>query len=118
METPSFDSNDIGRLSNGDGTNFNNTIRYRETMPGRFLQNYSIELSQDNEWNFGGTRQGGGLSVETSLTFPNFWTAEFESAVDFRSLDARLTRGGPQMGRPGGWSQEVTLRNRAAAQTA
>jgi hypothetical protein len=118
VESPGFEANDIGRLSNADGINVNNSITYRETVPGRFLRNYSFQLEQNNEWNFGGTRQGGGFSAETELTFNNFWSADFETNVNFRTLDGRLTRGGPLMGRPGGWSQQISLENRDAAQTA
>jgi hypothetical protein len=117
METPAFESNDIGRLTNADGLNLNSEIEYRETTPGRFLRNYSFELQQNNEWNRDGQRAGGSASADVSLTFSNFWNLSFETGPEFRVLDGRLTRGGPLMEAPAGWTTEVNFRNRPAAQT-
>jgi len=116
METPAFESNDIGRLTSADGINLNSELEYRETTPGRFLRNYSIELQQNNEWNRAGQRAGGSARADVSLTFLNFWNLSFETGPDFRVLDSRLTRGGPLMEAPAGWTTEVGFRNRPAAQ--
>jgi hypothetical protein len=117
METPAFESNDIGRLTSADGINVNGLLQYRETTPGRFLRNYVFGLRQNNEWNRAGQRAGGAARGEMSLTFLNFWNLSVETGPDFRVLDSRLTRGGPLMEAPAGWTTELGLRSRPAAQS-
>ena len=117
MESPGFEANDIGRLSSADGIILNSRLRYRETVPGRRLRNYSIGLVQGNDWNRAGDRQVGNLRAELDVTFTNFWTARLSTGPDFRLMSATLTRGGPMMGAPGGWSTTATLGSRAAART-
>jgi hypothetical protein len=117
METPSFEANDIGRLSSADGIILTSAVHYRETVPGARFRNYSIGLVQSNDWNRAGDRQVGSLRAEASVTFPNFWTADLATGPDFRLMSATLTRGGPLMGGPGGWTTTATLASRAAART-
>ena len=99
---PASNPNDIGRVTQrGRHQVQRATLRYRETTPGKMFRNYSIGFSQNNEWNYGGNRQGGNAARQTStLTFLNFWTATLASGPDLPSLDRRLTRGGPLMADP------------------
>ena len=53
-ETPEFETNDLGRLSSGDNIGLDSQIEYRETRPGRWLRNYSVSLSPQGAWNYGG----------------------------------------------------------------
>jgi hypothetical protein len=117
FEPATLDTNDIGRLSAGDGIRLSGTLRYRETVPGRMFRNYQLSVSQNNEWNFAGMRQGGSARANLTLTFLNFWTATLSTGPNMRFLDGRLTRGGPLMRAPGGWLTTATLRNRASAET-
>jgi hypothetical protein len=117
IETPAFEANDIGRLNSADGIMHVSSLRYRETVPSRRLRNYSIGLAQTSDWNRIGYRQVGTLRGEVNLTFPNFSTAFLSTGPNSRVLSTTLTRGGPLMGGPGGWSTTVTLKSRAAAQT-
>ena len=117
METPGFEANDIGRLNSADGIRLLSTLRYRETVPGNHLRNYSIGVAGENDWNRAGNLQTGTLRGELNLTFLNFSTASLSTGPNFRTLSTTLTRGGPLMGGPGGWSTIVTLKSRAAAQT-
>jgi hypothetical protein len=107
----------MGRLSFADGIRFDVGLRYRETIPGKVFRSYLVGVSQNNEWSYDGERQGGSVRANTTLTFLNFWTATVNTGPNFRVLDQRLTRGGPLMSAPGGWTTTATLRNRAAAQT-
>ncbi len=64
--------------------------------PGRWYREYSFELGQGQEWNFGGDRQvcrgavatsdGGGqqnasIAADVSFTWPNFWQTEWSNRV-------------------------------------
>jgi hypothetical protein len=116
-ENPGFEANDIGRLSSADGVRVLATVRYRETVPGKRFRNYFIGVNHESDWNFAGNRQVGTLRGEFNVTFPNFWSANLLSGPNLRLMSATLTRGGPLMGGPGGWTTIATLKNRAAART-
>ena len=117
FESPGFESNDIGRVSATDGRKINASLTYRETTPGRIFRNYSVGLAQNNEWDYGGDRQGGNVQGNVTLTFLNFWAATFQSGPDMATLDWHLTRGGPLMATPKGWTTSASLRNRNGAKT-
>jgi hypothetical protein len=105
----------MGRITTSDSYQPDFNIRYRETRPGRIFRNYSIGLNQSNELNFGGDRQESSIRSNITLTFLNFWTATLATGPNFARMDARLTRGGPLMRGPKGWTTTATLRNRAGA---
>jgi hypothetical protein len=112
-----YDANQIGQMQGADGIQPSFNITYRETQPGRVFRNYSIRLSQQNEWTHGWNRQRGTIGTNLNLTWLNFWTSSVSVTRLFRGEDARLTRGGPLMGIPHGWSVNASLGNRATAQT-
>jgi hypothetical protein len=116
-ESPGFETNDAGRVNRSDGIVLNMNLRYRETTPGPRFRSYSIGVSQNNNWNYGLNRQTGNVRGELNLTWLNFWTTNVTTGPDFRLLDSALTRGGPLMGTPRGWTTTASVRSRSAAQT-
>jgi Domain of unknown function (DUF5916) len=116
-ESPNLELNDLGRLGNGDGLQFVGDLRYRETRPGRIFRSYWIGTRQSNEWNYGGDHVTKTAQLYANQVWRNFWTTESSFTVTRRRMDARLTRGGPLMEIPQGWSTNVQLRNRASSQT-
>jgi hypothetical protein len=82
-------------------------------------ENTQVRVLYDDTALYIGARQraGGNARGEVSLTFLNFWNLSVETGPDFRVLDSRLTRGGPLMEAPAGWTTELSLRNRPAAQS-
>lgn len=115
--SPGFEVNDLGRLSAADRVEGMATLEYRETQPGRLFRNYGFELEYEREWNFGGVLQSNGVEAEGGVTWPNFWSTEVGLGVNAAAQDDRLTRGGPTMGTPRGWSASFMLRNNPAGQT-
>ena len=109
--------NDLGRLGNGDGLQFVGDLRYRETRPGPIFRSYWVGTRQTNEWNYGGDHVTRTAQVYANQVWRNFWTTQASYTLTRRRLDARLTRGGPLMEVPEGWSTNVQLRNRASSQT-
>ena len=116
-ETPEFEPSDIGRLSAGDGIQAQGYLEYRETVPSRWWRAYSLRMNTGNEWNFGGIRQSGSLSPQMNITWPNFWQTRTRGTYNFRTQNARLTRGGPSMEQPARWSVNVSLNSSNASQT-
>jgi hypothetical protein len=130
--TPGFETNDIGQLAVSDGVRLDAQLEYRETVPGRWYREYSIELGQGQEWNYGGDRQAlvgqgeGGddgepqnasLFADVSFTWPNFWQTEWSNSFHARGQDMRLTRGGPSMERPQSWFSGIEIENSEASET-
>ena len=77
-ETPEFETNDLGRLSSGDNIGLDSQIEYRETRPGRWLRNYSVSLSPQGAWNYGGDLQEVEIEPSARLTWRNFWQTNLE----------------------------------------
>ena len=117
FESPGLELNDAGRISRADGIEAEGFVRYRETKPGKFFRTFSVQVSNENEWNFDRDRQFGAIRTDWNATLPNFWTMAITAWHDFRSLDARLTRGGPLMQKGSANVGIVSIGNSFAAKT-
>ena len=116
-ETPDFETNDIGRLSQADSVVTNGQIEYRETVPGRWLRGYTMSLSTRGGWNYGGDLQQVRIDPRSRITWRNFWQTNLSGSIRPRSQNMRLTRGGPSMEQPASWQATVEVQNRDASQT-
>jgi hypothetical protein len=116
-ESPNLDLNDLGRLGSADGLQVIGDVRYRETVPGGIFRSYFVGTRQSNEWTYGGEHVTKGSQVYATQVWRNFWTTQINYTRNRRRVDARLTRGGPLMEVPGGWTANLQLRNRSASQT-
>jgi hypothetical protein len=116
-DSVAFEANQVGQMNGADGIQPSANITYRETRPGRFFRSYSIRLNQQNEWNRGWNRQTGSLGSTVNVTWLNFWTSAVTVSRLFRTDDAKLTRGGPLMEVPHGWTLNASFGNSATAQT-
>jgi hypothetical protein len=114
-ESPAYDPNDAGRLVNTDGRYGFARIRYRQTKPGRWYQNYNLWLMTQAEWDYGDDRQLHFNELYGDVTFKNFWN--LSSYVDYlpRAFDHSATRGGPTMATAQSWNWVVRLANNFGA---
>ena len=117
FESPEVAFNDLGRLSTGDGIMARGGLTYRETQPGVLLRGYRLRASQTSEWNYGGEHQFTRLTSDATLTWSNFWRTRVSARFSMRAQDHRLTRGGPSVGTPRGWSSSIDLENSSTDQT-
>jgi hypothetical protein len=117
IETPEFETNDIGRLTSSDGIQVFGSVGYQETTPGRWLRDYTIDIGETEEWNYGGDEQVSSLSGSARLTWLNYWDTDFFWEYNFRSQDMRLTRGGPSMEKPRSWRTEFEVESSNTTQT-
>jgi hypothetical protein len=115
--SPSFEVNDLGRLSRADTISASAQLEYRETQPGPLFRSYSLRVEQERAWNFGGLLQSSELQGEAEVTWPNFWDTELSFGFDQAAYDSTLTRGGPAMGTPAGWSTGLRVSNSGASST-
>lgn len=118
FQSPTVDTNDIGRMGSADQITLNGDIRYRETVPGKVLRSYWFGVRQNNGWTNGRTAENKELSFYTNQTWRNFWASQVTYSRNFLRYDPRLTRGGPLMAVPPGWTLNMNVRNSSTAQTA
>jgi hypothetical protein len=119
IESPEFDPQDFGRLNYAGDITLSPRVTYRETQPGRYLRAYSFQFIDTPYWYFDtdlGVRHN--LQSNNSFTLNNFWVTSLNVTRYLRGLDAQLTRGGPSMGTPLGWSTTGSLRNATGSKTA
>ncbi|MBT6376464.1 MAG: carbohydrate binding family 9 domain-containing protein [Gemmatimonadales bacterium] len=117
LESPEGEFNNLGRLVTGDGLQLRPSITYRELTPGRLFRNYRFDFSDTSEWNFAYEHQSTFLAPSASFTWTNFWTTRLSARFSLPAQSQRLTRGGPSMGTPFGWTSSLNLGNRASSQT-
>jgi len=114
-ESPAYDPNDVGRLGNADGRFGFAGLRYRQTKPRAWFQNYNASLSVSTEYDFGGDRQFLGGELFGEVVLKNF--LDLSSYVDYtpRGFDHSATRGGPTMATPAFWNWVVRLASKFGA---
>jgi hypothetical protein len=117
IETPEFETNDIGRLTSSDGIQVFGTLGYQETTPQHWLREYSIAVSETQEWNYGGDEQVSTVQADVNATWLNYWDTDVSVQYDFRTQDMRLTRGGPSMAKPRSWRTEYEVESNNTDQT-
>jgi hypothetical protein len=117
VDSENFETNDIANLNGADGLMPNWNIQYRETRPGRLFRSYGIRLSQNNDFTLRGLRQAGSIRPQVNMTWANFWTSSISAGHNMRADSISLTRGGPVMQTPRGWSASANLGNRSTANT-
>jgi len=100
VESPTFEINDLGRLTAANDIDNYVDVRYREDAPSRSLYSYTVGLSSRIGYNFGGVRQYTSVSLSPSLTWRNYLQTFGQVSLDFAATSDALTRGGPLMGTP------------------
>jgi hypothetical protein len=115
--SPEFEVNDLGRLSTADLLSTSAELQYRETSPGRLFRSWAVGVEQEREWSVSGELQDASVGAEADVTWPNFWTTDVSVDFDLPAQDLRLSRGGPTMGTPPGWSANLGLGNSRASGT-
>lgn len=110
FESPEHERNDVGSLQTADGLMGFANLGYRQTKPG-FFYSWEAGVFANAEKNYAGELQSqrGGGSV--ALTWRNYWSTLLFLNLQGRAQDERLTRGGPTMGTPRGWSVSLIQGN-------
>jgi hypothetical protein len=116
-DSENFETNDVANLNGADGFMPNWNIQYRETRPGRLFRSYSIRLNQSNDLTLRGLRQSGSIRPQVNVTWANFWTSSVSAGYNMRAQSVSLTRGGPLMQTPHGWTASASVGNRSTATT-
>ena len=105
-ESPNLELNDLGRLGTATASSSSATCATARRMPGTIFRSYWVGTRQTNEWNYGGDHVTRTAQVYANQVWRNFWTTQASYTLTRRRLDARLTRGGPLMEVPQGWTTQ------------
>ncbi|MCI0331278.1 MAG: carbohydrate binding family 9 domain-containing protein [candidate division Zixibacteria bacterium] len=116
-ESPGLELNDLGALSTADDIDLFGALKYRETQPGKYFQNYNLAFYTGRGWNFGGDHQYTFFDFENNFTFKNFWALFLGSEIYPRSYSDEVTRGGPLMKDAFGWNAAAQLSSNFASNT-
>lgn len=117
IETPEFETNDLGRTTSVDQVQANWRLEYRDTVPGPWWREYRLGVEQQQMWTTAGERERQAVGLGGEIEWPNYWELGGEFLYSFRAFDPRLTRGGPTMQTPAGWTARTEIENNSASRT-
>jgi hypothetical protein len=107
--SPGFESNDLGFNSTSDRGGAHAVLFWRKPTPDRFTRFRSWWAAKAWNWNFNRELQNDSLHTQVSFTFLNYWNTNANFNLRRRTLDDRLTRGGPSAHNPGGANWNANL---------
>ena len=107
--SPGFDLNDVGYLKQADLMSNETTVEFRQTNPWRLFRSNTLNLSQLNQWNYGGKFLGNSLALGWRTMFFNRYEANITQTIGTNKVDTRRLRGGPDMYFGEWYSPVVTL---------
>jgi hypothetical protein len=93
-----FDLNDMGYLRQADLIANQVFLGWSEPMPKGIFRDYSVQLSREDHWDFGGLQTRASTSADASAQFTNKWRVSGSLAF-IQSVDTRALRGGPAVRR-------------------
>ena len=99
--SPGFEINDAGYQTRVDTRIFNGLYGYRRSKPGPVFRDWFVRAFTAQQWNFGGDHIGSALSLRGNATLNNLWNGAATLTWGPRTLNDRLTRGGPLVQSPG-----------------
>ncbi|MGE0441783.1 MAG: DUF5916 domain-containing protein [Gemmatimonadales bacterium] len=117
VESPTFESNDMGRVQSADDIDWNADINHRWTVPGRVFRSATIGVITRGNMNFDGVRTRTGFSMFSRATWRNFYNTSLNLNCNIRGMSDDLTRGGPLMATPAGCEVNTSLSNNFADAT-
>jgi hypothetical protein len=95
--SPGFDLNDMGFMRSTDVYYNKAEISYRQKGIWKNMRSNSLSLSQENRWNYGGTRLHNFLTLNWSTTLLNRMQFSIREQFGWNFVDPRLLRGGPDL---------------------
>ncbi|MEP7383741.1 MAG: DUF5916 domain-containing protein [Gemmatimonadota bacterium] len=111
--TPGFEINDAGQMRSGDDIDFNADIQLRDTKPNRYVRFYQLGTSTVGSWSYGGVRQYLRFNQTAQAVLHSFLKLNARGTLYVPSFSDDLTRGGPLIATPAGYSVlgQVTSRS-------
>jgi hypothetical protein len=98
--SPGFEVNDVGFMQRSDATNAHAVLLYNNPEPWKGTRVRSYWAGTYRTYNFDGDLIGAGTMGDGFLEFRNFNYVCYWGGINERSIDDRVTRGGPAIQRP------------------
>jgi hypothetical protein len=92
---PLFDTNDLGFMSRADVVNAHVVTGYRWTEPKGWRRYADFKIVPFGSMDFDGNVSSPGIWTGGGIEFANYWSIWPRFSYGFRSVNTRLTRGGP-----------------------
>ncbi|RMF60120.1 MAG: hypothetical protein D6748_04800 [Calditrichaeota bacterium] len=109
VNSPGFESNDLGFHSRGNVINQHLVLGYRWFQPGKIFRNAAWHVSNFRTFDFDGNKTAEGFMSFFHGRLLNY-TGIFGRAGYFRrTLDISRTRGGPAMEKPAGFFSGISI---------
>jgi len=94
--SPGLELNDVGYLRQADVLANQLVVGWVEPAPRGIFRTYSLQLTREDDWDFGGLAVQGSTQANASGTFRNKWSAD--ASLLYRDVvDTRMLRGGPAL---------------------
>jgi hypothetical protein len=93
--TPGFEVNDMGFQPAADRRAVTGMLIHSQPSPIGIMQRFNVWLATASAWNTAGDFVTNIHGTGGYFRFKNFWSVNAQVLGSFRSLDDRLTRGGP-----------------------
>ncbi len=108
--SPGYEVNDLGFENRADYRSAAGALFYQESDPSflRFYQFWTFEMFA---WNYDGDMIGNYYNTGGFMRFNNLWTFNFNLNAAGKSINDRLTRGGPVAARPADWNFNFNIRS-------
>jgi hypothetical protein len=116
-DSPGFETNDTGRLTNADDIGAGAELTLRQTEPKGMFRRSRLNLSVRGGWNYGGVRREGQVRLSSQGTFRNYWDANINAQFNPRSMSDNATRGGPLMQNGWRWRADGNISSNNSSQT-
>jgi hypothetical protein len=102
--SPGFETNDLAFLTRADYVWMNGNVLRQWTRPTRYYRRADLIVGGQQQFNYDGDLTDRQLQLFAGTQLPNYWNVN--SFVIYRDevYDDRLTRGGPVVMRPAGWT--------------
>jgi hypothetical protein len=109
VKSPGFEANDVAFTSQVDRIWMNANVLRQFTRPNRFARQMAFLVGGQQAYNFNGDLVDRQAQLLTQFTFHNYWDVTTFVILNLRRLDDQATRGGPVIGRAGGFNTFVQL---------
>ncbi len=121
QNTPGFEANDLGFMTESERLEAGFRLEYREIVPGSLLRSYRFSFFSAQDWrhealddvfslnSWRHAHKSGFYSLDANFEFLNYWEVRLDTRYRPELLSDSETRGGPLMNRPGSYALGLQL---------
>lgn len=107
IASPGFEYNDLGSQWLADRINGHIVTGYRWYDPDPVFRKKNINIAYSRTSDFEDNIEREGFFVNGYAQFLNYWSVDFNTSINFKSVSKTLTRGGPKLNIPANYSFNI-----------